>query len=43
MVIGESWTGSDAQDVALSKKVEWKVGPDLSEGFIDFRRRSPRG
>ncbi|HXF05870.1 MAG TPA: hypothetical protein VNM72_10710 [Blastocatellia bacterium] len=43
IVIGESWTGSDAQDAAISKKVEWKVGSDLSEGFIDFRRRAPRG
>jgi len=39
-VIGEEWTGSEAQDLAVSKRVEWKVGSDLSEGFRDFRRRS---
>ncbi len=38
IVIGEDWAVSDAQDRALARQVEWKVGSDLSEGFLTFRR-----
>lgn len=38
VVIGERWATSDAQEQARARQVEWKVGSDLSEGFLAFRR-----
>ncbi|MBI4640642.1 MAG: hypothetical protein HY731_08110 [Candidatus Tectomicrobia bacterium] len=40
MVIGETWATLDAEDQAMAKQVEWKVGSILSEGFLAFRRAS---
>ena len=40
VVIGEDWAISDARERALARQVEWKVGSDLSEGFLAFRRLS---
>jgi hypothetical protein len=40
VVIGEQWATSDSRDRALAREVEWKVGSDLSEGFLAFRRLS---
>jgi hypothetical protein len=40
VVIGEDWAISDARELALARQVEWKVGSDLSEGFLAFRRLS---
>ena len=39
VVIGEDWATWEARDRALAWNVEWKVGSDLSEGFLTFRRR----
>jgi hypothetical protein len=38
VVIGEDWATPDSRDRALARQVEWKVGADLSEGFLAFRR-----
>jgi hypothetical protein len=38
MVIGRDWTSFEAKSLALNRKVEWNVGLDVSEGFINFRR-----
>jgi hypothetical protein len=38
VVIGEDWAVWEARDRALTVGVEWKVGPDLSAGFLAFRR-----
>jgi hypothetical protein len=38
VVIGEEWAMPDSRDRALAQQVEWKVGSDLSEGFMAFRR-----
>jgi hypothetical protein len=38
IVMGEEWTGSESSLEARSRKVQWKVGSDLSEGFLSFRR-----
>lgn len=38
VAIGEDWATLDAKDQALARQVEWKVGSDLSEGFLHFRR-----
>ena len=40
VVIGDDWALSDARERALARQVEWKVGSDLSEGFLAFRRLS---
>lgn len=40
IVIGEKWATVDARHKASAERVEWKVGSDLSEGFMDFRRAS---
>ena len=41
MVIGEDWTSREARDQAQALGLEWKVGAELSDGFLAFRRRSP--
>jgi hypothetical protein len=38
MVIGEDWATLDTQERARALKVDWKVGDDLSSGFLAFRR-----
>lgn len=38
VVIGKDWTSLEARVEALTRRVEWKVGSDLSEGFLTFRR-----
>jgi hypothetical protein len=38
VVIGDDWATPDSRDRALARQVEWKVGADLSEGFLAFRR-----
>ena len=38
VVIGEDWTSPAARQQAEAYSVLWKVGNDLSEGFIGFRR-----
>ena len=40
VVVGDDWALSDARERALARQVEWKVGSDLSEGFLAFRRSS---
>jgi hypothetical protein len=40
VVIGEQWAISDARERAQARQVEWKVGSDLSDGFLTFRRLS---
>ncbi|MBI4641252.1 MAG: hypothetical protein HY731_11190, partial [Candidatus Tectomicrobia bacterium] len=42
VVIGENWATLDAEDQAVARQVEWKVGSRLSEGFLAFRR-TPSG
>ena len=38
VVIGRGWASVEARVEALTRQVEWKVGADLSEGFLTFRR-----
>jgi hypothetical protein len=38
LVIGEQWATPEAREQAQARQVEWKVGADLSEGFLAFRR-----
>jgi hypothetical protein len=38
VVLGRGWASVDARVEALSRQIEWKVGVDLSEGFLTFRR-----
>jgi len=38
VVIGEDWAMWEARDRAPTLGVEWKVGAELSEGFLAFRR-----
>jgi K+/H+ antiporter YhaU regulatory subunit KhtT len=37
-VIGEDWMAEDTRQLAKTRAVEWKVGDDLSAGFLDFRQ-----
>ena len=39
LVIGEQWATPEAREQAQTRQVDWKVGADLSEGFLAFRRR----
>lgn len=41
VVIGEGWATLDTQERARALKVDWKVGDDLSPGFLAFRRLVP--
>jgi hypothetical protein len=38
VVLGRGWASVEARVEALTRRVEWKVGSDLSEGFLAFRR-----
>jgi hypothetical protein len=38
VVIGESWATLDTRERARALGVDWKVGDDLSTGFLAFRR-----
>lgn len=38
-VIGEHWATDEAREEAQRRQVEWKVGSDLSAGFLTFRQR----
>jgi predicted nucleic acid-binding Zn-ribbon protein len=38
-VIGEQWATDETREEAQSRQVEWKVGSDLSAGFLTFRQR----
>ena len=38
-VIGEHWATDDAREEAQRQQVEWKVGADISAGFLTFRKR----
>ena len=38
VVIGDAWDDEDARAWAQDEGAEWKVGDDLSEGLIAFRR-----
>jgi hypothetical protein len=39
LVIGEQWATPEAREQAQLRQVNWKVGADLSDGFLTFRRR----
>jgi hypothetical protein len=41
VVIGEDWATLDTQERARALHVDWKVGDDLSPGFLAFRRLAP--
>jgi hypothetical protein len=41
VVIGDDWATLDSRDRALVRQVEWKVGADLSEGFVAIRQVPP--
>jgi hypothetical protein len=43
MVIGELWNDDDTRKWARAQGVAWKVGKDLSESFVAFRRLPPSG
>jgi hypothetical protein len=38
VVIGDDWATPESHDRARAQQVEWKVGSNLSEGFLAFRR-----
>jgi len=38
VVIGEEWASAESRQQAETRAVQWKVGSDLSEGFLAFRR-----
>jgi hypothetical protein len=38
IVIGEGWGTLDTQERARTLRVDWKIGEDLSSGFLAFRR-----
>lgn len=40
VVIGDEWAATEAARQAAALQVEWKVGPDLSAGFLVLRRQS---
>ena len=40
VVIGEDWATPESQERALARQVAWKVGSDLSEDLLAFRRVS---
>ncbi len=40
LVIGEQWGTPEAQEQARIRQVDWKVGTDLSAGFLTFRRHA---
>jgi hypothetical protein len=39
IVIGDEWTGPEIRQRAQASAIQWKVGDDFSEGWLDFRRR----
>jgi hypothetical protein len=41
VVIGESWATLDTRERAHTSGIAWKVGADLSEGFLALRRLAP--
>jgi hypothetical protein len=41
VVVGDQWATSDTARRAESVQVEWKVGADLSAGFLALRRQAP--
>jgi multidrug efflux pump subunit AcrA (membrane-fusion protein) len=41
VVIGEDWATLDTQERARALQIAWKVGNDLSPGFLAFRRLAP--
>jgi hypothetical protein len=43
VVIGKEWARQDYQFDAKARQVEWKVGSDISEGFLNFRRTPSNG
>jgi len=38
IVIGEEWAGPEIRRRAQASAIQWKVGDDFSEGWLDFRR-----
>jgi hypothetical protein len=38
VVIGEGWAAADIRQRADARAVQGKVGDDLSDGFMTFRR-----
>ena len=40
VVIGENWATPEVREQAQARQVAWKVGADLSEDFLTFRRAS---
>lgn len=41
IVIGNEWAHPDSRRLAEQEQVEWKVGNDLSPGYIEFRKITP--
>jgi hypothetical protein len=39
LVIGEQWATPEAREQAQTRQVDWKVGADLSQGFLALRQR----
>jgi hypothetical protein len=39
LVVGEQWATPEARELARTRQVAWKVGEDLSDDFLAFRRR----
>lgn len=41
VVVGKGWATPEAQEMAVSEKIEWLIGTDMSEGFRKFRAHKP--
>lgn len=39
IVIGQAWVAADTRDQAIDQAVQWRVGDDLSKGYLAFCRR----
>jgi len=39
IVIGQHWGTADTRDEAIDQAVQWRVGDDLSDGYLAFCRR----
>lgn len=41
VVVGEEWATSEALEEAQRRRVEWFIGSEMSEGFLQFRQTEP--
>lgn len=41
VVIGRDWASEEAEQAARERTIEWRVGAEASEGYLEFRRCPP--